>query len=155
MALWSPAKHITIYPQDIVAGTEVELTRIDGSSGESAARAGYVWPSSNQSFVLDSVSGSTSSTKHVLHVELSNDVKTELHFKILWRSAKTMKLGQVWTFLPSQRDLRPSLPHAAAEISHQQGGVANEDGTSEASSLDDLMTEVRMLRDEVASIRLS
>lgn len=153
VAVWTPAKHVTIYPQDIVAGTEVELTRIDGSSGEGAARVGYTWPASNQSFVLDTVSGSTSSTKHILHVELSNEVRTELHFKMLWRSAKTMKLGLIWTFSPSPCVLRPTLSEAA-DVVHQIIDSAKEDEhISEASSIDDIMTEIRSLREEVASLR--
>lgn len=154
VAVWSTARHVTIYPQDIVAGTEVELTRIDGSSNEISARVGYVWPSSNQAFVLDSVSGSTSSTRHILHVELSHDVRTELHFKMLWRSAKTMRLAQVWAFLPQDKG-RPALPStlAADEGQPTYDDAPDDERNSEAMSLDDLTTEIRNLRDEVASLR--
>lgn len=161
VAVWSAARHVTIYPQDLVAGTEVELTRIDGSYSESLARAGYSWPASNQSFVLDSISGSVSSTKHVLNVELSEGARTELHFKMLWRSSRSMALKSSWVFEPRKPDCGPGL----FDLSHRdnaadvRGSRISEEcdidghSISGTSSLDDLVMEIKSLRDEVRTLK--
>jgi len=167
VSTWTEASHLTIYPIDFASRNKVELTRIDSAAAKNAwARAGYRWPASCQAVTI-SAADKEQRDMTLMQIDISADARTETHFKVLWRSASSASIKNIWIYVPRDpsRSLRIAQPHdaqgdeevgtAAFHESVCPRAKSESDCMSETASLDDLTAEVRQLREEVLRLRSS